>query len=73
MSQKSDVLAMLERGETVTAEAARTLYGVVHLPGIIHELRSLAYPIEQVWRHSLGRRWSEYRLVRARPAGRRSG
>jgi len=67
MSQRAAVLTMLQEGESVTSERALQLHGIVHLPGTIHALRALGYDIEQVWRSTGGRRWSEYRLVREQP------
>ena len=66
MTQRDAILAMLQAGETVTAEAARQLHGIAHLPGTIHALRALGYPIEQTWRSARGLRWSEYRLAGVR-------
>jgi hypothetical protein len=66
MTQREAILAMLQAGDTVTAETARNLHNIVHLPGTIHALRALGHPIEQVWRSARGLRWSEYRLVVSR-------
>jgi hypothetical protein len=68
MTQRSDILARLQAGETVTAESARRLHGVRHLPGTINALRAQGHAIEQIWHSARGLRWSEYRLVTKRSA-----
>lgn len=68
MSQVSDILARLRRGETITPRDAYERHGCLALHSAAAEIRKLVAPegldVECKMIARGGRRWGEYRLVK---------
>ena len=67
MSQNERILAHLQAGHTITPAQAYALCGSLALHSRVAELRAQGYRIEGEMRSANGKRFGEYRLVRAQP------
>lgn len=60
MSQSAQILAHLDRGDTITPAQAYDLYGTLALHSRIAELRRKGYRIDGEMHSDGKRRWGEY-------------
>ena len=67
MTQCDAILAMLQRGETVTPLSAYAATGSLALHSRISEIRQRGYSIECTFRTEGRKHWGEYRLLEPIP------
>lgn len=64
MSQRSDVLSWLKKGNTITSWEAFERFGATRLSAIIFDLRKDGYKIAGVWETTVDRYGDEKRFLR---------
>ena len=64
MSQRSDVLSWLKKGNTITSWEAFERFGATRLPAIIFDLRKDGHKIAGVWETTVDRYGDEKRFLR---------
>jgi len=62
MSQSSEILAALQRGETLTRMDCLTRFGCAKAPARIAELRQAGWPIDTEMVEADGKRFAQWRI-----------